>query len=92
MIDKIIDQKIILYFVASVIPLLSVSIFLADLIISILSIFYYFLIKNNFSIFYKNHFFIIFINLFLSIAVLLSENILFSLKSSLPLIRNRFYF
>ena len=30
MIDKIIDQKIILYFVASVIPLLSVSIFLAD--------------------------------------------------------------
>ena len=39
MIDKIIDQKIILYFVASVIPLLSVSIFLADLIISILSIF-----------------------------------------------------
>ena len=40
MIDKIIDQKIILYFVASVIPLLSVSIFLADLIISILSIFF----------------------------------------------------
>ena len=58
MIDKIIDQKIILYFVASVIPLLSVSIFLADLIISILSIFFIiFLIKNNFSIFYKIIFF-----------------------------------
>ncbi len=90
MVDKIIDQKILLYIVAAVIPLMSISIFLADLIISILSIFFLiFLIKNNFSIFFKNSFFLLFLLFyFLSIiSSLLSENILFSLKSSLPLIR-----
>ena len=90
MIDKIIDQKILLYLVAAVIPLLSISIFLADLIISISSIcFLIFLIKNRFTIFYKNTFFLLFLLFyFLSIiSSLFSENILFSLKSSLPLIR-----
>ena len=78
MIDKIIDQKILLYIVAAVIPLLSISIFLADLIISILSIFFLiFLIKNRFSIFYKNTFFLLFLLFyFLSIiSSLISENI-----------------
>ena len=57
MIDKIINHRILLYFAASIIPLLSISIFLADLILSILSIlFLVFLIKNNPSIFYKNFF------------------------------------
>ena len=90
MIDKIINHRILLYFAASIIPLLSISIFLADLILSILSIlFLVFLIKNNPSIFYKNFFFLISLSFyFLSIiSSFFSQDIFFSLKSSLPLIR-----
>ena len=90
MIDKVLDKKILLYFTASVIPLLSISIFFADLIISLLSIiFLIFLFKENISIFYKNSFFLIFlIFYFLCIfSSFFSEDVAFSLKSSLPLIR-----
>ncbi len=90
MIDKIINHRILLYFAVSIIPLLSISIFLADLILSILSIlFLVFLIKNNPSIFYKNFFFLISLSFyFLSIiSSFFSQDIFFSLKSSLPLIR-----
>ncbi len=90
MFNKIINQNILLYFVAAVIPLLSISIFLADLILSILSIFFLiFLMKYNPKFFIKNNFFILFLLFYILsiISSLFSNDIFFSLKSSLPLIR-----
>ena len=52
---KFLNEKLIAYLVSSIIPLLSISIFLADFICTFSSIlFIYFLIKNNPNIFYKN--------------------------------------
>lgn len=90
MTNKIINHKATVYLVASIVPMMSVSIFLADLTLSILSIiFLIYLLKNNYSIFYKNIFFLISLTFYIVCIAssLLSENILFSLKSSLPFIR-----
>ena len=90
MIFKIIDEKIIAYLVSSVVPLLAISIFLADLIVSILSLFFLiYLALRNSHIFYKNIIFLIFIIFYLVslISSFLSQDIFFSLKSSLPLFR-----
>ena len=87
---KVLEEKAIAFFACSVVPFLSFSIFFADLICTLLSIFFlFYIIKKNHFIFYKNIFFLIsllfyFLSLFSSF---LSEEILFSLKSSLPFIR-----
>jgi O-antigen ligase len=90
MIKNIIEGKHILYIVASIIPFLTISIFIADLIYSFLAIiFLIYLIGNNFRLNYKNIFFLFSI-IFYFVCVIssfLSNDILFSLKSSLPLIR-----
>jgi len=87
---KILEEKIIVYLVCSIIPLLAFSIFFADLICSVLSLFFIiYLIKNNLIFFYKNTslILILFFYTLCLISSFLSEEILFSLKSSLPLIR-----
>tara|TARA_B100000989_G_scaffold289825_1_gene262224 strand:- start:5479 stop:6753 length:1275 start_codon:yes stop_codon:yes gene_type:complete len=90
MVRKIIEGNYILYVIASIIPLLAISIFLADLIYSVLSIvFLVYLIRDYLKFDYKNTFFLISI-IFYFICVLsstLSDNITFSLKSSLPFLR-----
>lgn len=90
MIDKIIYHKNLSYFVSSIIPLMSISIFLADLFVVILSlIFLIFILKNKMLTNFQNLFFILSL-IFYMVCVtssLLSEYILFSLKSSLTLIR-----
>lgn len=90
MIKKIIEGKYILYIIASIIPLLTISIFIADLLYSLLAIiFLIYLIRNNFRLEYKNIFFLISITFYFVcvISSSLSDDILFSLKSSLPLLR-----
>ena len=90
MIKKIIEGKYILYIIASIIPLLTISIFIADLIYSLLAIiFLIYLIRNNFRLDYKNTFFLTSITFYFVclISSSLSDDILFSLKSSLPLLR-----
>ena len=90
MIKKIIEGKYILYIIASIIPLLTISIFIADLIYSLLAIiFLIYLITNNFRLDYKNTFFLTSITFYFVcvISSSLSDDILFSLKSSLPLLR-----
>ena len=58
MIKKIIEGKHILYIIGSIIPLLTISIFIADLIYSLLAIiFLIYLITKNFRLDYKNIFF-----------------------------------
>ena len=87
---RIFEGKPIIYLIASIIPLLSISIFLADLICSALAVlFLFYLIKSNFNFVYKNTFFIISIIFYFAcvISSIFSDDILFSLKSSLPLIR-----
>ena len=87
---RIIEGKPIIYLIASIIPLLSISIFLADLMCSALAVlFLFYLIKSNFNFVYKNTFFIISIIFYFVcvISSIFSDDILFSLKSSLPLIR-----
>ena len=87
---RIFEGKPIIYLIASIIPLLSISIFLADLICSALAVlFLFYLIKSNFNFVYKNTFFIISIIFYFVcvISSIFSDDILFSLKSSLPLIR-----
>ena len=87
---KILETKSVAYIVCSIIPFLALSIFFADLICSIFSIFFLaYLIKKNPYIFYKNIFFLIALSFYFLCLVssFLSGEILFSLKSSLPLIR-----
>ena len=90
MVKKIIEGKFILYFVASIIPFLTISIFIADLIYSLVAIiFLIYIIRNNFIFDYKNTFFLTSITFYVVcvISSSLSDDILFSLKSSLPLLR-----
>ena len=87
---KFIEGKYFLYLISSVIPLLAVSIFIADLVCSALAIFFlFYVIKNKIDFFYKNIFFILSIFFYLiSIASsIFSKDILYSLKSSLPFFR-----
>ena len=90
MIKKIIEGKHILYIIGSIIPLLTISIFIADLIYSLLAIiFLIYLITNNFRLDYKNTFFLTSITFYFVcvISSTLSDDLFFSLKSSLPLLR-----
>ena len=79
------------FYLTFLIPIFLVSgPFLADLAISICAII--FLInsyKNNLIYYYKNTFFYVFISfyIYLNISSLISDNILFSLKTSLPYLR-----
>ncbi len=87
---KFIEGKYFLYLISSVIPLLAVSIFIADLVCSALAIFFlFYVIKNKINFFYKNIFFILSLFFYLiSIASsIFSKDILYSLKSSLPFFR-----
>lgn len=87
---KFIDRKYFLYLISSVIPLLAVSIFMADLVSSALAIFFlFYIIKNNINFFYKNTFFIFSLTFYLICIVssIFSKDILYSLKSSLPFFR-----
>ncbi len=90
MIRNIIEGKAIVYILASIIPLLTISIFAADLIFSISAIiFLIYLIKNSLRNIFKNIFFLIVITFYFIcvISSLFSNDILFSLKSSLPFLR-----
>ena len=90
MVKKIIEGKFILYIIASIIPFLTISIFIADLIYSLVAIiFLIYIIRNNFIFDYKNTFFLTSVSFYLVciISSSLSDDILFSLKSSLPLLR-----
>lgn len=90
MTNKIIDHKLTVYLISSIFPILSISIFLADFIVSILSIiFIIFLVRNNKLIFYKNNFLLISLVFYFVciISTLLSEHIYYSLKTSIPYIR-----
>ena len=58
MVRKIIEGNYILYIISSIIPLLAISIFLADLIYSLLSVvFLIYLIRDYLKFDYKNTFF-----------------------------------
>ena len=79
---RIIEGKPIIYLIASIIPLLSISIFLADLICSALAVlFLFYLIKSNFNFVYKNTFFIISIIFYFVcvISSIFSDDILFKI-------------
>ena len=92
--EKFLHGKLIIYLVASVIPLLFLSIFLADLVCTSLAIYFIFLvIKYRIEIIYKNIFFVLslFFYLILLLSSLLSNEILFSLKSSFPFFRIIFF-
>ena len=90
MVRKIIEGKYLAYILASIIPLLTISIFAADLVFSLISIiFFIYLCRNNSTFIYRNTFFFLLI-VFYFLCVLssiLSHNIFFSLKSSLPFLR-----
>tara|TARA_X000000950_G_scaffold144099_1_gene178394 strand:+ start:4150 stop:5409 length:1260 start_codon:yes stop_codon:yes gene_type:complete len=89
-VKKALENKITLYFISSIIPFLAVSIFVAELIYTSLGIFFliYLIINKNFLI-YKNIFFKLSIVFYIIcvISSLLSKEIFFSLKSSLPFLR-----
>ncbi len=92
--EKFLQGKLIIYLVASVLPLLFLSIFLADLVCTFLALFFiFFVIKYRIKIIYKNIFFVlsIFFYLILLLSSLLSEETLFSLKSSVPFFRIIFF-
>lgn len=85
MIEKIIHSRISLFFIASIIPMLAISILIADLIFSFYAlIFLIYVIQNKLYTVFNNKFFILFFTfyLFSVVSSLISENILFSLKSS----------
>ena len=87
--SNILNGKAIVYFTCSIIPLLAFSIFFADLICTILSIVFIFFIIKNYNSYYKNTFFIISLVFYLIclLSSALSKDFLFSIQSSLPLIR-----
>ena len=90
MINNIIDSKYSIYLIASIIPLMSVSIFLADFIVTLYSIiFLAFFFGNSKKINLNNTFLLLSLVLYItSIASsLFSDHQLFSLKSSVFFIR-----
>jgi hypothetical protein len=90
MILKPISLKLIGFICAFIIPLLVTGPFLPDLLLSILSLFFLYFCykKSHYNIFYNNYFlaFLAFWTVCI-LSSLLSEDILLSLKSSLPFIR-----
>ncbi len=90
MVRKIIEGKYLAYILASIIPLLTISIFVADLVFSLISIiFLIYLYRNHSNVTFKNTFFflLIFFYIFCIVSSILSHDILFSLSSSLPFLR-----
>jgi len=88
--DNNVFLKIICIFCASLVPLLVTGPFLPDLLLSILSLwFLYYLLKKKYYYIFHNSYFYFFIGFWLVciLSSLLSEEILFSLKSSLFYIR-----
>lgn len=82
--------KILSILCACIVPLLVTGPFLPDLLLSLLSLwFLYYLFKKKIYIVFRNSYFYFFIGFWLVCicSSLLSEQILFSLKSSLPYIR-----
>jgi O-antigen ligase len=88
--DNNLSIKIISIFCACLVPLLVTGPFLSDLLLSILSLwFLYYLIRKKIYIIFRNPYFYAFIGFWLVciLSSLLSDKILFSLKSSLFYIR-----
>lgn len=84
------SSKFVGFLCASIIPLLVTGPFLPDLLLSILSLFFFFLcLKNSFYKIFYNNYFLAFLAFWLVciLSSLLSEDIFLSLKSSLPFIR-----
>ena len=82
--------KILSIFCACIVPLLVTGSFLPDLLLSLLSLwFLYYSVKNKIYRVFRNSYFYFFIGFWLVciFSSLLSEQIFFSLKSSLPYIR-----
>jgi O-antigen ligase len=94
MLNRIINSKYSLYILASIIPFLAISIFISDLIFSFYSLlFLFYAIKTKFSFIYKNKFYLLFLYFYIIciLSSLLSENVIFSLKSSVFYIRVFFF-
>lgn len=94
MINKIIHSKYSLYILASIVPFLAISIFISDLIFSFYSLlFLLYAIKKRFSFIYTNKFFLLFLYFYFVciLSSLFSDNIIFSLKSSIFYIRAFFF-
>lgn len=88
--DNNVSLKIICIFCASLVPLLVTGPFLPDLLLSILSLwFLYYLLRKKYYYIFHNSYFYAFVGFWLVciLSSLLSEEILFSLKSSLFYIR-----
>jgi O-antigen ligase len=88
--DNNVSLKIISIFCASLVPLLVTGPFIPDLLLSILSLwFLYYLLRKKYYYIFHNSYFYAFVGFWLVciLSSLLSEEILFSLKSSLFYIR-----
>ena len=94
MINKIIHSQYSLYILASIVPFLAISIFISDLIFSFYSLlFLLYAIKKRFSFIYTNKFYLLFLYFYFVciLSSLLSDNITFSLKTSIFYIRAFFF-
>ena len=94
MINKIIHSTYSLYILASIVPFLAISIFISDLIFSFYSLlFLLYAIKKRFLFIYTNKFYLLFLYFYFVciLSSLLSDNITFSLKSSIFYIRAFFF-
>jgi O-antigen ligase len=94
MINKIIHSQYSLYILASIVPFLAISIFISDLIFSFYSLlFLLYAIKKRFSFIHTNKFYLLFLYFYFVciLSSLLSDNITFSLKTSIFYIRAFFF-
>lgn len=94
MINKIIHSQYSLYILASIVPFLAISIFISDLIFSFYSLlFLFYAIKKRFLFIYNNKFYLLFLYFYFIciLSSLFSDNIIFSLKSSIFYIRAFFF-
>jgi O-antigen ligase len=94
MINRIIHSPYSIYVLASIVPFLAISIFISDLIFSFYSLlFLFYAIKKRFSFIYTNKFYLLFLYFYCIciLSSLFSDNIIFSLKSSIFYIRAFFF-
>jgi O-antigen ligase len=94
MINKIIHSQYSLYILASIVPFLAISIFISDLIFSFYSLlFLLYTMKKRFSFIHTNKFYLLFLYFYFVciLSSLLSDNITFSLKTSIFYIRAFFF-
>jgi O-antigen ligase len=94
MINRIIHSPYSIYILASIVPFLAISIFISDLIFSFYSLlFLFYAIKKRFSFIYTNKFYLLFLYFYCIciLSSLFSDNITFSLKSSIFYIRAFFF-